>query len=169
MHDDRGDRRKGNLCILLRVRHMSLLSSCHHRHPYLPMLMHSQLLFAQSLLYHLSVALIKSSFIFQYLRLFTFVRPLTYACYILLVLTVSAAAWGVSGVISLCDPVHAYWDLETPNAKCKSAEEHFLSTSGMGIALDWAIWVLPIPVVGKLRLPRRQKMGLLGVFGLGGV
>lgn len=133
------------------------------------MLMHSQLLFAQSLLYHLSVALIKSSFIFQYLRLFTFVRPLTYACYILLVLTVSAAAWGVSGVISLCDPVHAYWDLETPNAKCKSAEEHFLSTSGMGIALDWAIWVLPIPVVGKLRLPRRQKMGLLGVFGLGGV
>ena len=39
----------------------------------------------------------------------------------------------------------------------------------LGIVADWAVWVVPIPVVGRLRLPRRQKIGLLGVFGLGGM
>ncbi|KAH7413936.1 hypothetical protein DE146DRAFT_783683 [Phaeosphaeria sp. MPI-PUGE-AT-0046c] len=145
MHDDKGDRKKGNLSILLK------------------------LLFTQSLFYHLTTALVKSSFVLQYFRLFTCIRPLTCACYMLLTLTISAAAWGVFGVIFLCNPTHAYWDLETPNATCKSAENHFLSTSIMGIVLDWAIWVLPIPVVGRLRLPRRQKKCMLGVFGLGGV
>lgn len=50
-----------------------------------------------------------------------------------------------------------------------NAERHFLSTSVIGIVLDWAIWILPIPVVGQLNLPRRQKCGVVGVFGLGGV
>ena len=49
------------------------------------------------------------------------------------------------------------------------AETHFFSTSVIGIILDWAIWILPIPVVGRLKLPRRQKWGLMGVFGLGGM
>lgn len=52
---------------------------------------------------------------------------------------------------------------------CLNAENHFYSTSIIGIVLDWAIWILPIPVLGGLSLPRRQKIGLLGVFGLGGL
>jgi hypothetical protein len=48
-------------------------------------------------------------------------------------------------------------------------ESHFWSTSIIGIILDFTIWVLPIPVVGKLKLPKRQKIGLVTVFGLGGL
>jgi hypothetical protein len=48
-------------------------------------------------------------------------------------------------------------------------ENHFWSTSIIGIVLDFAIWLFPMPVVGKLKLPKRQKMGLLAVFGLGGL
>lgn len=46
-------------------------------------------------------------------------------------------------------------------------EQHFWSASVIGIVLDVAIWTLPIPVIGRLKLPRRQKAGLLVVFGLG--
>lgn len=91
-----------------------------------------------------------------------------YACYTLLVMILGATAWGVFGVIFLCDPVHKYWDM-TVLGTCMDAETHFWSTSIIGIVLDWAVWLLPIPVVGKLKLPRRQKLGLLVVFGLGGL
>jgi hypothetical protein len=126
------------------------------------------MLFVQSILYHLAVNLVKASFALQYIRLFSLVRPVTYTCYGLFVLIFGAAAWGVCGVVFMCRPIESYWNLRT-SGKCLSAESHFFSTSIIGIVLDWAIWILPIPVVGRLKLPYRQKMGLLCVFGLGGM
>ncbi|KAF1918624.1 hypothetical protein BDU57DRAFT_116496 [Ampelomyces quisqualis] len=143
-NNDREDRKKANLSILLKM------------------------IFTQSLLYHLAIALVKSSFILQYTRLFSLVPFITRTCHILLVFILGAAAWGVFGVVFMCRPTRSYWDLGVPGS-CLSAEDHFFSTSVLGIVVDWAIWILPIPVVGRLRLPRRQKMGLVGVFGLGGI
>jgi hypothetical protein len=92
---------------------------------------------------------------------------MTYPCYALLILVLGAAAWGVFGVIFLCNPIRSYWNLGVIG-KCFNAEDHFFSTSIIGIVLDWAVWLLPIPVVGRLKLPHRQRIGLLVVFGLGG-
>jgi hypothetical protein len=50
-----------------------------------------------------------------------------------------------------------------------NAEMHFFSTAVVGILLDWVIWILPIPVVGRLKLPQKRKWGLMGVLGLGGI
>jgi hypothetical protein len=124
--------------------------------------------FAQSILYHLSIHLVKASFMFQYLRLFSHIRPMVYTCYAILVCSLGAAVWGVFGVIFLCSPVHKYWHIAVAGT-CTNAESHFWSTSIIGIVLDWTIWLLPIPVIGRLRLPRRQRIGLLVVFGLGGI
>jgi hypothetical protein len=78
-----------------------------------------------------------------------------------------ATTWGIFGVIFLCQPISAYWNVKA-SGTCMNAEMHFFSTAVVGIILDWAIWILPIPVVGRLRLPQKQKWGLMGVFGLGG-
>ncbi|KAH8732024.1 hypothetical protein GQ44DRAFT_735705 [Phaeosphaeriaceae sp. PMI808] len=112
------------------------------------------------------VAVAMASFALKYIRLFSHIRSITYICYILLVLILGATAWGVFGVIFLCEPTRSYWNLAAVG-KCMNAEGHFFSTSVVSIVLDWAIWMLPIPVVGRLRLPHRQKMGLQCVFGLG--
>ncbi|KAH5337866.1 hypothetical protein HBI12_014760 [Parastagonospora nodorum] len=143
-HTDKGDRKASTLAIMLK------------------------LVFTQSLLYHLSIALVKTAFTLQYLRLFSLIRPITICCYILIACIIGAAAWGNFGVIFLCKPIHTYWNLRV-NGTCMDAETHFFSTSLIGIVLDWAIWILPIPVVGRLKLPRRQKWGLMCVFGLGGM
>ncbi|KAF2024122.1 hypothetical protein EK21DRAFT_118088 [Setomelanomma holmii] len=124
--------------------------------------------FAQSIMYHLAINLVKASFALQYLRLFSLVPAIVRACYMLLLLVLGATAWGVFGVVFLCKPVHTYWDI-TASGKCINAEDHFFSTSIIGIVLDWAVCMLPIPVVGRLKLPHRQRMGLLFVFGLGGL
>lgn len=126
-----------------------------------------KLVFAQSIFYHLSINLVKASFILQYARLFSLIPSIKYTCFVLLFIIVGATAWGVGGVIFLCRPVQQYWDM-TVGGTCMDAESHFWSTSIIGIVLDWTIWILPIPVVGKLKLPRRQKSSVLVVFGLGG-
>jgi hypothetical protein len=66
------------------------------------------MLFVQSVFYHLAVNLVKASFAMQYIRIFEVVRPVTWACYGLLGLVLGAAAWGVFGVVFLCDPIQSY-------------------------------------------------------------
>ncbi|KAH6638805.1 hypothetical protein C7974DRAFT_304363 [Boeremia exigua] len=127
-----------------------------------------KLIFAQSLLYQLAINLVKTAFTFQYLRIFSHLRYPKFHCYALLTLILGATAWGVFGVIFLCNPIKTYWDVQA-DGKCMNAEKHFWSTSIIGIVIDWAIWVLPMPIVGKLKLPRRQKWALWVVFGLGGL
>jgi hypothetical protein len=125
-----------------------------------------QLVVSQSLLYHFSIALIKTSLTLQYLHLFSLIRPIIICCYILLFCILCGTAWGIFGVIFLCPPISAYWDVKA-SGTCMNAETHFFSTAVVGIVLDWAIWILPIPVVGQLKLPQKQKRGLMGMFGLG--
>ena len=45
----------------------------------------------------------------------------------------------------------------------------FWTTSVIGIVLDWTIWILPMPVVGQLKMHKKQKIGLFVCFGLGGL
>lgn len=39
----------------------------------------------------------------------------------------------------------------------------------MNIATDIAIGLLPLPVLKQLQLPKRQRIALMVVFGLGGL
>lgn len=127
----------------------------------------SQPVFAQSLLYQIAVNSVKTAFTYQYLHIFSHLQYPRYYCYSLLVLVFGATVWCVFGIIFLCNPVQTYWNVSI-DGRCMDAEHHFWSTSIIGIVIDWAIWILPMPVVGDLSLPKRQKWGLWAVFGLGG-
>ncbi|KAI4627771.1 hypothetical protein J4E85_000075 [Alternaria conjuncta] len=126
-----------------------------------------KLVLAQTILYHLASNLVKASFLVQYLRLFLVIPQIVWICNVLLILVFGATAWGIFGNIFLCEPVQSYWNV-TLSGKCMNKENHFWSTSIIGLVLDFSIWILPIPVIGKLNLPSRQKLGLVAVFGLGG-
>ncbi|CAI6303599.1 unnamed protein product [Periconia digitata] len=126
-----------------------------------------KLIYAQSLLYHLAVNLVKASILIQYRRIFGRTSKMTIRCTnALLLTTIVSCAWGFFGVLLLCRPIKRYWEIEIPGY-CINAEAHFWSTSVLGVVLDVAIWVLPIPVVRKLEVRGRQRVGLAVVFGLG--
>jgi hypothetical protein len=120
------------------------------------------------MLYHLASNLVKASFLLQYIRIFSIITPMVWTCNVVFVLVLGAAAWGIFGNVFLCKPVQSYWNVSL-SGTCMDKENHFWSTSIIGIVLDFAIWVLPIPVIGKLKLPKQQKLGLSTVFGLGGL
>jgi hypothetical protein len=114
----------------------------------------------------MSINLIKAAILLQYMFVFYAAPAIRCTCYFLLPLTAAAISWGIFGVVFLCSPVQKYW---RPNieGKCMDVETHFRSSAILGIILDFAIWLLPLPMIGRLQVQGKQKIGLFIVFGLG--
>jgi hypothetical protein len=55
------------------------------------------------------------------------------------------------------------------NPQCIDAIPMYLSQVYSDVVLDVLILVIPIPLVWKLRLPLRQKLGVMAIFLLGGM
>lgn len=65
-----------------------------------------------------------------------------------------------------CNPIHRAWDLEVEGT-CIDLMTFWLVNGAYSIASDIIILVLPLPMIYVLQLPRKVKIGLMIVFGLG--
>ncbi|EXA36402.1 hypothetical protein FOVG_12308 [Fusarium oxysporum f. sp. pisi HDV247] len=78
--------------------------------------------------------------------------------------------WGINqgiGVFLFCIPLQSFWDPHV-KGRCFLSRPTMWYVSGVvHIVTDFAIIVMPLPIVWKLQLPRSQKIYLTGIFGLG--
>lgn len=105
------------------------------------------------------------SILFQYDRIFP-TRKFRIVNRIALGVTIAYTFWTVCSHIFGCTPIRSYWTHE-PGYHCADQKIAWLSHAAANITLDFIIILLPMPVVGKLNLPRKQKIVLMGVFALG--
>lgn len=119
-------------------------------------------------MYNLSLTLTKLSIILLYLRLFVG-KCFRRACWTVLALVIACGLWNIITTIFSCNPVAYYWDKSIRGGRCLNNMALWLSTAAFRIATDLAILALPMPVVLSLQLPRKQKIGLILVFAVGGV
>ncbi|KAJ4174296.1 hypothetical protein NW754_004711 [Fusarium falciforme] len=78
-------------------------------------------------------------------------------------------SWAVSQVllgIFVCQPIHGFWD-KTVDAKCIPNQPQWYINAAGNIVTDVMVFLLPIPAIRSLRLPRTQKFILAGIFSLG--
>lgn len=70
-----------------------------------------------------------------------------------------------------CKPISYSWTRVDPRVKgtCLGLKTVSYTTSVFHIVTDFAIWVAPMPLIWHLQLPKAQKIGLFGVFSLGGL
>lgn len=67
-----------------------------------------------------------------------------------------------------CMPIYAFWDLEAQKtAKCIDWTAVLRATVIFEVIAEVVLFVLPIPVVIKLQMPRGKKVLLMVFFGLG--
>jgi cytochrome b subunit of formate dehydrogenase len=100
-----------------------------------------------------------------YLRLF----PLRYYQIILvvaLIFVILSGLWMVFGSFFMCIPVRGAWDTSIPHS-CISRAVIWGLNAALQIFTDMVIVILPMPLLTKLQLPRRQKIALIIVFALG--
>jgi hypothetical protein len=115
--------------------------------------------------YQLSLGLTKCSVLLLYIRLLRF--QFTYwAAWIMLVFVVVYHVAGMVVVFTQCIPLEALWNPNIKDAICH--EPVWMWTFLIiHIASDFIVYLIPLPVVFQMRLPWRQKVGILVVLALG--
>ncbi|KAL4922250.1 hypothetical protein BDW62DRAFT_196942 [Aspergillus aurantiobrunneus] len=116
-------------------------------------------------IYQASLITTKASILLQYKRVFSTSR-MRVTCYILIGFL---AIWGTWTFISAwlnCVPVAKFWD-DSLDGYCLDKKSLWFSNSGIHIFTDLLLLLFPMPVLKSLKLPRRQKLALMGVFALG--
>ncbi|KAN0089257.1 hypothetical protein V8E51_019517 [Hyaloscypha variabilis] len=126
---------------------------------------YSQVLLLEGLFYGLCQMFIKLSYLALYLRL----APDTTYRIILYGLVVLVTLFGISTSIAsmlLCIPFKKAWQPDIPGT-CIKVYPFYISFTALNMVFDLAIFILPIPILLRLHLPRRQRVGLACIFGLG--
>ncbi|KAG9697420.1 ribosomal protein L27, partial [Aureobasidium melanogenum] len=133
-----------------------------------PLDLHSttaKLYLSWNVLYVFLIHVTKASILTQYLRIFP-TRTMRRLTWLLFAALVPSVLWGVFASIFICNPVRKVWRPMTPG-KCLSTRTYWVSVTAVNIVLDFAVLALPMPVISRLKLPKKQKIGLVGVFLLG--
>ncbi|KAF2247906.1 hypothetical protein BU26DRAFT_322807 [Trematosphaeria pertusa] len=122
---------------------------------------------ASLIVYYLSLGLTKSSILLQYRRVFP-TKKFRIACWATMGVVIAYTIWTVFGSIFACLPIRAFWTKEQPS-KCINQFAMWFTNAAINIVTDFAIIILPMPVIRRLNLARRQKQALIGIFAVGGL
>ncbi|KAK3988482.1 hypothetical protein QBC44DRAFT_100031 [Cladorrhinum sp. PSN332] len=117
------------------------------------------------LFYIMSLAFTKVSICLLYLSIFT-LEWARKGAYAVLAIVVIHNVWAVITTLTMCIPLHGVWDRSFESQWCQPPSAWWGNT-GLTIATDLLIFALPIPIIGPLKLPRRQKIVVVGIFALG--
>lgn len=125
-----------------------------------------QQLWATNITYDLAVLLLKDSLLLQYLRFSTDIGYRR-ACW---ALGTIVSAYGIAaffvGIFS-CHPISYSWDNSLQSGKCIDFLAFWLFNASFNSATDLIVYILPIPVLRALQLPKKQMTILVSVFLLG--
>jgi hypothetical protein len=84
-----------------------------------------------------------------------------------LCVTVGAYVSIFFSLLFACKPIAASWDpLLLSTAVCINRIGIYIAQAIIGIANDVLLLALPIPTVLRLQMPNKQKIGLVGIFGI---
>ena len=126
--------------------------------------------FAFELTYIFCHLALKLSVLMLYSRLFTTrQRPLRFAIYGIGIYVIAWAIYTFFVVLFQCHPIHYSWDLPRGliQGECINLVGGFIGTGVTNTISDIAIMILPMPIVWRLQIPRRQKIIISGIFLLG--
>ncbi|KXH63218.1 integral membrane protein [Colletotrichum salicis] len=70
-------------------------------------------------------------------------------------------------LVFACDPIAMSWDVTITEGTCINRPSLYIATAAANIISDLILFALPIPIVVKLQIPRRQKIGLFFIFAVG--
>lgn len=83
-----------------------------------------------------------------------------------LFVVVCVSLWTVLSSIFFCVPITKNWDRAVTGV-CFSQGIAWFVNAALNILTDFAILILPLPILPKIKQSRRQKIGLYLIFALG--
>ncbi|SPO04190.1 related to integral membrane protein [Cephalotrichum gorgonifer] len=121
--------------------------------------------YSSIIIYNVALCIAKISILLQYRRIFTGTiihQITTYAIGFLCAWTVTIAF-----LLSLiCIPVAAFWD-SSVKGRCLNSLTVWYVMASFNLVTDILLFIMPMPMIRSLQLPRKQKYTLVIVFSLG--
>ncbi|KAK0643924.1 hypothetical protein B0T16DRAFT_190937 [Cercophora newfieldiana] len=115
--------------------------------------------------YTLTLLFSKISICLLYLTIFT-LKWARMACYAVLAIVVVSNIWAFISVLTFTIPLAATWDWRVV-ATYTTSQDIWWAITGFAVGTDLLIFILPIPIIAPLKLPRRQKIAVVGIFAVG--
>ncbi|KAL7629032.1 hypothetical protein AAE478_000550 [Parahypoxylon ruwenzoriense] len=116
-------------------------------------------------LYTTGLMFVKLAFLTQYYRVLAIKKMrVTFIAAMIII-----GSWSLSQVIIsifTCDPISGFWEKSLEPKCIPNLPQWYINAAG-NIATDIAIFLLPMPVIGHLNLPKAQRLVLIGIFSLG--
>lgn len=75
-----------------------------------------------------------------------------------------------SFALTHCDPMQKFWDLTIKGGTCipiATYTKYAMGNTSLSTATDVFLALVPIPIIWKVKLPVRVRLGLIGVLSLG--
>ena len=119
-------------------------------------------------LYKCTIAMTKTSILLLYVRIFHNVAKFRRICHCLLGYIIAYAIASILATIFQCSPIKRTFNHKLPGT-CINLTAFWYANAISSILTDIVVLLLPMPLLKRLHLPRRQKYGLMGVFALGGL
>ncbi|KAK3686129.1 hypothetical protein B0T22DRAFT_538324 [Podospora appendiculata] len=117
--------------------------------------------------YSFCLVLIKLSITVQLYRVLRTPKMQKFLRVYLICITVSGL-WTVLSTVFNCWPVEYYWNFATGMAgSCMDKSAITFTNAGLNIFTDVILIAVPIPLLWRLQIPRRQKIVLMCLFGVG--
>ncbi|KAL2824122.1 hypothetical protein BDW59DRAFT_147865 [Aspergillus cavernicola] len=67
----------------------------------------------------------------------------------------------------ICRPLTNYWAVPTPNAQCSTFQHYEIIQGCVAITADIAMLLIGLPLLMQVRIPLKQKLVLIIIFGMG--
>jgi hypothetical protein len=116
-------------------------------------------------MYVVDVALSKVSILAFYLRIFPH-TGFRYAAYGTIAMIAASTIIIFFITVFACDPVPYFWDKDL-HGQCINLGALAYANGGLNIAQDLIIFALPLPVLTKLNMTTKRKIGVGFMFALG--
>ncbi|KAI9799642.1 MAG: hypothetical protein M1833_003957 [Piccolia ochrophora] len=111
----------------------------------------------------------KMSILLLYLRVFEYKSWFRYSVYALMILNFTGSMLGLFGNWFSCRDPRGFWKPYSVPTKCLSPPggnwPNFSATS-INIFTDLIMLVLPVPIVARLQLPLKQRLGVIALFAI---
>jgi hypothetical protein len=121
--------------------------------------------YVYSHLYDFALGSVKLGILAFYFRVF----PVPYFQRSVLAFSTVIVAWIVGITVALglvCTPIQRFWDGDVPG-RCVNLVAFTYFTNIFNLVTDIMIFLMPMPLIYRLRVSRQQKLALAGLFAIG--
>jgi hypothetical protein len=150
----------GEVCVLLKGENSNedMIRYCSQQCP--------QIVLATSVLYVPALGLAKMSLLLIFRRI-SIMPKHRLTIHVVMMVLVGYSIALILVLIFQCNPIARAWDVTIVTGSCVKRPAVYVVTASVNIVTDFAISLLPVPIVIGLKLPLPQKIGLGCMFAMG--